>query len=61
MTEKTLFDPRTTEMPKCPHCGTTAKNACKWEADKAAGLDYRPRPRHCLISFQIPADQPLPY
>ncbi len=65
MTEQTLFDPRTTEMPKCPSCGTTAKNACLHEADIAHGIrdPYAKRPAGCLNSFDfmVPDDQPLPF
>ncbi len=63
--QPSLFDPRTTEMPTCSHCGTTAKNACLHEADIAAGIrdPYARRPGGCLnkFDFMVPDDQPLPY
>ncbi len=58
-----LFDPRTTELPKCGHCGTTAKNACLHDADIAAGIrdPYARRPKQCINTAQLGPDDELPF
>ncbi len=59
-TQQTLF----AEPPPCTAPGCEAgdrKNLCKHDADQARGLDYRPRPRGCIISFQLAPDEPLPF
>lgn len=54
----TLFDPRITVMPRCPHCNTTAKNACVWEASRESDSI---RPRGCLVSAQLGPNDELPF
>lgn len=69
MTEQQhLFNPQTTEKPRCKVRGCTAgtrKNLCMHDADIAHGVrePYARRPGGCLkkFDFMVPDDQPLPY
>lgn len=36
------------------------KNLCKHDADQANGHEYKPRPRGCIVSFQLTDDEELP-
>lgn len=51
--QPSLFDPRTTEKPKCTSCGATVKNLCRHDADLEHGLisRTRKRPKACLNSY----------
>lgn len=61
MTQPTLFDPKKTEKPVCPSCGTTAKNLCKHDADVRHDLTLASsrRPRGCLAAYD-PHTAPFP-
>ncbi len=61
--QPSLFDPRTTQRPICESCQTTRKNLCRHDADISAGLKdpHSRRPKTCLNSAQLTANQPLPY
>ncbi len=60
--QQQLFEPRQTVPPTCPHCGTTAKNACLHSADIQAGIrdPYAPRPKGCLDRYD-PKDGEIPF
>lgn len=58
-----LFDPATTEKPRCPHCGAAARNACGHDADIHDGLKepLSRRPQGCVASAQLGPDEELPF
>lgn len=62
MTEQTLFDPKTTEKPKCKACGATAKSDCQhdFDLDQGVASPTRRRPRSCLASAQLGPTDPFP-
>lgn len=45
----------------CAHCQTARPSLCKHDADQAHGYEYKPRPRGCIVSFQLDPDEPLPF
>lgn len=57
-----LFDPATTDQPRCDHCNTTRRNLCKHDADLEQGLVSitRRRPRTCLNGYD-PSTAEIPY
>lgn len=59
---ETLPAPLFPEPPKCKACGTTAKNLCKWAADRHHhGIDEK-QPRSCLLRYDpYTADFPEGY
>lgn len=58
-----LFDPATTEAPRCPSCGAGHRHVCAHQAAISRGeLDaLSRRPRGCLASGQLGPNDDLPY
>ena len=61
MNDPTLFDP-TPKRCIAPDCEAgTRKNLCAHDAALSHGDHVGKRPRSCLNSSQLTADQPLPF